>query len=773
MTEANPLSVYDPTAPNIRSTKRRCAKCGATGTGQLRTTEGPWRLSMSKKHILCGDCWELKYFTDPITMRTALRKNAVEAEINGRAMMVDKANTLPYTCPISGASYVAVKSENHGDINLVELRPAPSDILHSRDWCYSVRFSPVLSKYAGLFYVAGQQPVLPMQDRDGGLLVQDGRGRQYTFSMRHQSFLFKIEDCEQIECGKWVHVTEKNHYARRCAVTQEIFYSSARVKFSKKGEDLMRRKDISLCSSCGKPAKPGDSMVQAGNMVCMSCAQESGSIYYDGCPQPPGTGRTIGVELELEVCPDGQLKVQKIPGVDVQASDMLKRPVTMNLPPVSAHEDGSLRGKHPVEYVSPILHESNYVGWLSNLCNAIKGNTRVYSRAGLHAHFGTSDFSWLDILKLGCHAQQYERLYASMVAPSRWNNNFVTHLPDFIYASKFIHSKADFMLWFYGKKCIGRDGKKSRRANEMQNRAFPNGVVHRYQWLNLHSHVFRRTVEVRLHHATAQEEKIANWCALWLNVINHIGSGGDWAASPLDLASGDLRVYYQRRMDKFSAMVDSNGLSLDHTHPVGHKRARGLLATKEKWARAQSDTGIDGDAFQNRQVALLTLRQRFERQGEATVEVPMRLVDGMVRDMNNWTDTIAQLLRHDDEEAPVGIHIYAQPEPGERQRVFWSFDDGSTDLIHDQGARRPQPQPAMPAEWPRWLEPPPNQQAEFAPQEVMAAPNPGAEAVPPQPIRTADALDMLGRPDVVRRTVLQRDVAPWTFIEEDDLPRGN
>jgi len=561
------------------ATACKCDKCGFESTAFMQTidhiatwgkTEGTFAPTKTYSKLLCDVCWNKLYDRCSLTRKVHLRRSMIETPWGP----AHQSAVQEYTCPFSGRKFNGPKNIRRLTDHLCASPDA--DTLarllaqgHPIDTALYDFSTPSTIEISGLRDEAGK----PMLEYFRvGRAIQTVKwvsesGEKWVFHEESQHHMSRLSDCLALDDGYWVHKSTASHYERHCPVTGVVFYTRGIKRISDEGRRIMRNTDLVLCDDGCTVVRMSDSMPTYDGVT----SPKSGDFlvsYYSGSKYEIGDklGRTLGFELELEVIPEAQMRVFKIPSGDnpevLQRTDSLGKRVRYNAPPVSAVQDGSLRGDHPIEYVSPILYESNYSQWVGDMCEALRGS-RVYNRAGFHLHIGTKDMSWCDIVKIGAHAQMYQALYYSMVSPSRFGNTFVKPLPDFIWAMPMIKSKAHYLAWMYGRPVLGADNARHKRANDMGNTAFRNGVVHRYQWINFHSHVYRRTLEIRLHHATCNATKIRNWARLWLSILNHISSGGKWSEHPFKIVSSDLSVYYQHRINRFNEMRSARGIHID------------------------------------------------------------------------------------------------------------------------------------------------------------------------------------------------------------------
>lgn len=308
------------------------------------------------------------------------------------------------------------------------------------------------------------------------------------------------------------------------------------------------------CQNCGKPFTPNPqirSMLMLGidkyiYGYCPACVEKSLPFVYHGKKEVEGTGRTVGVEVECEPTVGSQLELAMWGDKEHM---------------VTGITDGSLRGKFPCEFVSPILHESNYEWWLGEFGKRL--NAVVYMRCGLHIHIGTQEFGWFEMNNLMRYLKKYEQFFFSVVSPSRRlpevvngnNAGLPVTLPDI----PAFHSREDLLDWCYGrsrvKQSIGSNIHKTKRCNDRG--AKYDGNLNRYQWANFHGHWFKGAIEIRIHQGTSNVQKIANWMEFWFNIIPHAALPEEKWKHPLKVIPKHLEVYYLDRIERFKKLAKS------------------------------------------------------------------------------------------------------------------------------------------------------------------------------------------------------------------------
>lgn len=192
-------------------------------------------------------------------------------------------------------------------------------------------------------------------------------------------------------------------------------------------------------------------------------------------------------------------------------------------------EDGSLRGSNPVEMVTPVLSESTWKPYAERFFRNLKA--RIYQRAGLHLWIGTADLSWMHLLALWTFIHRNRVYFYAMCPPCRIpiagtrNDGGPRELPECPPLHKCC-KKSSLLKILYGdtdlraNKAYHKSRMQcSKRCNDKEV-MYEGGCLHRYQWVNLHGHFFRRAIEIRIHSATTSLEKFMGWANLWMSIVD-------------------------------------------------------------------------------------------------------------------------------------------------------------------------------------------------------------------------------------------------------------
>lgn len=157
-----------------------------------------------------------------------------------------------------------------------------------------------------------------------------------------------------------------------------------------------------------------------------------------------------------------------------------------------------------------------FVKQIEEICGALATKkARVTNSCGLHVHIDARDFTFYDIRKLAYLYEKVEKAIYGIVAKSRWSSNY--SIPC---GRKYIETLENNRLPKENKEAITKNIYGNRQVNlaQLKNDKY-NGA--RYNGLNLHSWVYRGTIEARMHHGTTSAEKIKNWGMMWAGILDY------------------------------------------------------------------------------------------------------------------------------------------------------------------------------------------------------------------------------------------------------------
>lgn len=157
-----------------------------------------------------------------------------------------------------------------------------------------------------------------------------------------------------------------------------------------------------------------------------------------------------------------------------------------------------------------------YVKQIKEICDALSAKkARVTSACGLHVHIDARDFTFYDIRKLARLYQKLEPAIYGIVAKSRSSSSYSKKCGDHymraIEQNRLPKDNKDNIVNnIYGTKNVNLQHMKRDKYNHS-----------RYYGLNLHSWIYRGTIEARMHHGTTNGEKITNWGIMWAGILDY------------------------------------------------------------------------------------------------------------------------------------------------------------------------------------------------------------------------------------------------------------
>jgi hypothetical protein len=204
----------------------------------------------------------------------------------------------------------------------------------------------------------------------------------------------------------------------------------------------------------------------------------------------------------------------------------------------SVVEDGSAVRGHRVEAeicTAPAAGDVFLENMLA-LCNAMaEAGAEVNPACGLHVHVDARDFGYWDIRRLGKVWSKVEDALFGCVAPSRrdsdWCHPWGRKLEEFRTSSV----KTDFANVVYG---MATDQLRRMKQNKYASA--------RYRSLNLHSWLYRGTVENRMHQGSTNYRKITGWAMLFAAIVDFAASNGEAAINRLSTDPQEALLHIAR-----------------------------------------------------------------------------------------------------------------------------------------------------------------------------------------------------------------------------------
>lgn len=166
-----------------------------------------------------------------------------------------------------------------------------------------------------------------------------------------------------------------------------------------------------------------------------------------------------------------------------------------------------------------------YVKQVTEICNKLaKAGALISDHCGLHVHLDARDFNYSDIGRLIKVYAAIEPTLFSMVPACRRNSKYSIKcgdkLENAVKANNLPHIqlKEKIITAIYGE------------PNSISHRGDKRGAGHgtgRYYALNLHSWLYRGTIECRLFDGTIDKNEIVDWGVLWAKILDFALNSSD------------------------------------------------------------------------------------------------------------------------------------------------------------------------------------------------------------------------------------------------------
>lgn len=345
-----------------------------------------------------------------------------------------------------------------------------------------------------------------------------GDGESYCEDCFRENYI-ECEDCDSVVCIDECYSSEDGYsYCSDCYSERFFSCDGCSEEYARNDMFYSESDDCSYCESCY-------SENNEENFVEIE-VDESDS--YDIL----GSKRRIGIEVEVATTTIDYDKV---------ANDSCFKRVG----------DGSLNCGS--EFVSPILSRDKGLKEIEKFCTAI-GKQKSDKSAGLHIHYDSRGLSWQQIKRVFWLYRVIESELFLMLPYTREINTYCKPLKQELFRIKNINSEDELKeLWYNGDD----SGDKYDCS--------------RYHNLNLHSHFFRGTIEIRSHSTTTNYNKILNWLTINLNFIEYAITHSDMHIQQLqnkvesgkfrevlgELCDGLMVEYYDKRVEKFKSSRES------------------------------------------------------------------------------------------------------------------------------------------------------------------------------------------------------------------------
>lgn len=223
--------------------------------------------------------------------------------------------------------------------------------------------------------------------------------------------------------------------------------------------------------------------------------------------------------------------------------------------------DASIRRDYPddipMEFRSPVFLDDTSFAVVEKFCRYKDRGLRVNDSCGFHLHLDGRQWDWQDVRKMLCLAKTFEDDFMRLVDPSRHRNSYCSAIDGDCDDWCDANSKEDFLCRLMRTPKHTLESCKRAAAPILFEGHSTNPSYcgewekSRYEWMNVVSWFTRRTVEIRLHHATLDFQEVRNWILLWQAIThwaqNHPVDLIEELSSPGDILPDNLQSYYQER----------------------------------------------------------------------------------------------------------------------------------------------------------------------------------------------------------------------------------
>jgi len=339
---------------------------------------------------------------------------------------------------------------------------------------------------------------------------------------------FACDKCKTVLLKSVMTTTEGDKkYCPECRIV-EAFYCSSCDNWLDRGRGIVVHnvhsghsdyacascfEDYGICDHCGYYWH-NDTINFCEECDTNNCENCGCDCSDEGCE---GANRKVNLAPQRGDKKGKYLMVDKLVGIEIEAEDGDPTMLSTTLPrSYGIVDDASLDGGKEVLTPPASLNMAESI--IKKACECLKGaGYRGLTTCGLHVHLDAQNFR-NDPLKLA-HVLRtvfaIEDILLSMQPPSRWNNEYCIRLSR-QYSFDSFKGKInvdDFESKWY------RTVVKDRIRHEKMEKYDSKDT--RHCGLNLHSTMYRGTVEIRYHAGTIDANKILKWIYVLLKIINY------------------------------------------------------------------------------------------------------------------------------------------------------------------------------------------------------------------------------------------------------------
>jgi hypothetical protein len=293
-----------------------------------------------------------------------------------------------------------------------------------------------------------------------------------------------------------------------------------------------RHCDCMSCGNCGERTSPDNWEGCRGNgdhscaycSECCSCSDEDDEGPSGSRPPYASRALTFHAAKTFKVNPARRFIACEIEVPAVE--DWTDVDFVLKTWKASLVEDGSLYGSRSAEITTAPASGDKFSQQIGEICAALKSGglqEDTEKKCGLHVHVDVRDYRWQEIRRLCAAWEKVEAAMWQLVAPSRKGSQWCA--PSVPFCSKIAAGKAD------PQKAVAEAfyqddwGRMKARARDLKREAFAGikgerrpGV--RYTALNLHSILYRGTVECRMHHGSWDAKKIIAFSRVFEAIVS-------------------------------------------------------------------------------------------------------------------------------------------------------------------------------------------------------------------------------------------------------------
>ncbi len=247
---------------------------------------------------------------------------------------------------------------------------------------------------------------------------------------------------------------------------------------------------------------------------CCHCGEVPPRIQHIAAPRAPMFHAAVEGTKGRKVNPSGRFIAAEIEVADIGENGMI---VTQAVRKWGGGivRDGSVIGPNPFEINTAPAAGDKYIEEVNEICKALKdANAVINNTCGLHVHVDARDFNFYDIRKLALIYEKIEPALFSIVAPSRRDSRYCKPCgPRYVkdLENNIVPKDNEKTLI---KNVYGRD----ERIATLKGNKYEDA---RYSAMNIHSWIYRGTIECRIHQGTASAKKIKMWGVLWAGILDY------------------------------------------------------------------------------------------------------------------------------------------------------------------------------------------------------------------------------------------------------------